>query len=141
MPRPANPAQTNRIMKTLDEKQRKEIADEVFKSYPRVQKVIVAADGQAFIADENDLAAKSHSKHNRYKKELELYTFRRTEPEKEKSDEENPGVKEIMAQIEAAQTKEAAQTILDNEQKREKPNKNVFVFAAKKLETLEKQPS
>ncbi|KAA6347164.1 hypothetical protein EZS27_005333 [termite gut metagenome] len=129
-------------MKTLDEKQRKEIADEVFKSYPRVQKVIVAADGQAFIADENDLAAKSHSKHNRYKKELELYTFRRTEPEKETSEKENPAtVKEIIAQIEAAGTTEAVQAILEKEQNQEKPRKSVTEAATKKLETLEKQPS
>jgi hypothetical protein len=64
-------------MKTFSKEEKKKIADEVFVSYPNSQKVIVAGDGQAFIADESDLPAKNHAKNNRYKKELELTTFLR----------------------------------------------------------------
>jgi hypothetical protein len=131
-------------METVSKEKAAGIAAEIFKSYPRSKKVIVTSDGQAFIADEGDAAAKNHARNNRYKKELELYTFLRAEEkeEREKSGEEDSETqKELIAQIAAAQTKEAVQAILDNENKAEKPRKSVIEAATKKLETFKETNS
>jgi hypothetical protein len=55
----------------------KAVATDIFKHYPKSQKVSVASDGQAFITDEGEGAAKNHAKNNRYGKELDLTPFTR----------------------------------------------------------------
>ena len=53
------------------------IAADIFEKYPKAQKVLVASDGQAFITDEGEGAAKNHAKNNRYGKVLDLILFTR----------------------------------------------------------------
>ena len=129
-------------MKTLSKAECEKIANEVFEGYPRVNKVIVTSDGQAFISDTSDMAAKNHANNNRYKKELALYTFLR--PDKDVStalakgagsDKPTPA-DELLLQIEKAQTTEEVEAILNAEQGIKKPRKSVVDAATKKLETL-----
>jgi hypothetical protein len=50
------------------------VADDIFKRYPKEDKVYVSSDGQAFL---NESHAKNHAKTNRTGKELKLETFLR----------------------------------------------------------------
>lgn len=61
----------------LNQEEQKAVAADIFDRYPKAEKVSVASDGQAFITDEGDLAAKNHARNNRYGKELELTPFTR----------------------------------------------------------------
>lgn len=61
----------------LSQDDQKAVAADIFKRYPKSNKVSVASDGQAFITDESDAAAKNHAKNNRYGKELDLTKFTR----------------------------------------------------------------
>lgn len=120
-------------MRTISKDKGKEIAEGIFKDYPTAQKVIVASDGQAFISDENDMAAKNHSKNNRYKKELELFTFLR----KEESTEQKPEkAEDLIALINSAETEEEVQKILDAENQLKKPRVSVVNAAKAKIETF-----
>jgi len=64
-------------LNVLGKDEQKAIALDIFKNYPKAQKVSVASDGQAFITDEGEGAAKNHAKNNRYQKVLELTPFKR----------------------------------------------------------------
>lgn len=52
----------------------KKVADDVFKRYPKENKVYVTSDGQAFFDESH---AKNHARVNRTGKELELEIFSR----------------------------------------------------------------
>ena len=62
---------------TISKDDQKNIAADIFGRYPKAQEVVVASDGQAFITDEGEGAAKNHAKNNRYQKVLELTPFKR----------------------------------------------------------------
>lgn len=125
-------------MTTISKNEAKEIANKVFERYPKTEKVIVASDGQAFISDLNDMAAKNHSRNNSYKKELELFTFLRESEAGTKSAkvEYAKTVKEVAKDIEAAETVEAVQAILDAENATGAPRAGVVKEVEKKLNTL-----
>lgn len=53
------------------------MAVDVFNRYPKAQKVSVTSDGQAFITDLGENAAKNHATKNRYGKELQVFSFTR----------------------------------------------------------------
>lgn len=71
--------ETNKELKVLSKDEQIAVAKDILKGYPKAQKVIVASDGQAFIADVSDIAAKNHANVNVYGKELKLVVFTRDE--------------------------------------------------------------
>ena len=118
----------------LSKDEQKAIAADIFKGYPKAQKVSVASDGQAFITNEGDNAAKSHCKNNRYGKELELTPFTRDGIEGKKATEEKVQLvkaEELVAQIEAATSIEQVNELLGTDTR-----KTVVAAAKKMIETL-----
>lgn len=98
----------------------KAVAVEVFERYKDVQKVSVASDGQAFIVDNGDAAAKNHAKNNAYGKELSVVTFLRDEVVQEKKQTPKADKKtaaELIAEIEKAETEEAVNTVLGKDKR------------------------
>ena len=119
-------------LKVLSKDEQKEVAKDVLKQYPQAHKVIVASDGQAFIADNGDAAAKNHAKVNRYGKELKLETFTRDDFEiKSEASKERKTADEVIALIEAAETAEAVNELAAGDAR-----KTVIAAAVKKLETF-----
>ena len=116
-------------MKTKEELQA--IAEDIFKRYPDKDKVFVSADGQAFFEEH---AAKNHGLKNRSGKEIEITTFLR---KVDKSDVSQKNVKEVMAEILAATTINAVQTILNTEKEGEN-RKTVTEAAEKRIAELQK---
>jgi hypothetical protein len=116
-------------METLSKEKQQEIALEIFKRYPKAQKVAVTSDGQAFIADNGDSAAKNHAKNNQYKKELEITVFMRDSEGNDKTKRKTAA--ELISEIEAAETEETINEILNGETRT-----TVINAAQKKLETL-----
>jgi len=88
--------ETKAKLNIVSKDDQKAIALDILKRYPKAQKVSVASDGQAFITDDGDAAAKNHSKVNIYGKELELAPFTRdglnapSTPSKEKHSADSP---------------------------------------------------
>ncbi len=121
-------------MKTKSKEQKKAIAADVFGRYPKAQKVAVTSDGMAFITDENEIAVKNHANKNRYGKELTISHFRREEMDSDKSDKPKTA-KELIAEIEAANTVEAVEAILKAENEGEK-RKTVIEAAEKRINEL-----
>ena len=115
-------------LKVLSKDEQIAIAKDILKRYPKAQKVIVASDGQAFIADESDNAAKNHARNNAYGKELKLETFTRDELE---AKVELKKAKEVIALIEAAETVEAVEALVAGDER-----STVKEAAAKRIETL-----
>jgi len=121
--------ETKAELKILNKDEQKEVAKDIFSKYPKANKVIVATDGQGFIVDESDAAAKNHSKVNVYGKELKLEIFMRDDfSEKAGVQKTAP---EVIALIEAAETAEAVNELAAGDAR-----KTVIAAAAKKLETL-----
>lgn len=75
-------------MRKYSKEQIREIAADVFGRYPKAMNVAVTEDGQAFITDESDAAAKNHAREKRYKQPLRIENFRREEVE-EKTEEKS----------------------------------------------------
>jgi hypothetical protein len=124
--------ETKAELKILSKDEQKEVAKDILKRYPKAHKVIVASDGQAFIADESEAAAKNHSKVNSYGKELKLETFTRDDFEaKAEGSKEKKTAEEVILLIEAAETAEAVNELAAGDAR-----KTVIAAAAKKLETL-----
>lgn len=121
--------ETKRELKTLSKDEQISVAKDILKGYPKVQKVIVASDGQAFIADESDAAAKNHAKVNAYGKELKLETFTRDELESNKV--ELKKAKEVIALVEAAETVEVVEALVAGDERA-----TVKDAAVKRIETL-----
>ena len=121
--------ETKRELKTLSKDEQISVAKDILKGYPKVQKVIVASDGQAFIADESDAAAKNHAKVNAYGKELKLETFTRDEFESNKV--ELKKAKEVIALVEAAETVEVVEALVAGDERA-----TVKDAAVKRIETL-----
>lgn len=115
-------------LKVLSKDEQIAVAKDILKGYPKAQKVIVASDGQAFIADESDVAAKNHSKNNAYGKELKLETFTRDELEAKTTVKK---VEELISLIEAAETVEAVEALVVGDTR-----KTVIAAGAKRIETL-----
>jgi len=67
-------------MKTKNEL--KSVAEDIFKRYPKAEKVYVTGDGQAFFEQS---IAKNHAISNRSKKELSVSTFLRAETQIDES--------------------------------------------------------
>lgn len=113
----------------------KTVAVEVFERYKEAQKVSVASDGQAFIVDNGDAAAKNHAKNNAHGKELTLKTFMRDEILVAKKDVKatSPKAADVIAAIEKAETVEAVNALLGDDKR-----KTVEAAAAKRIEELEK---
>jgi len=119
-------------LKVLSKDEQKEVAKDILNRYSDAHKVIVASDGQAFISDQSDAAAKNHSKVNSYGKELKLETFTRDDFEsKAEGSKEKKTADEVIALIEAAETAEAVNELAAGDAR-----KTVIAAAAKKLETL-----
>ena len=119
-------------LKVLSKDEQKEVAKDILKRYPKAYKVIVASDGQAFISDESDAAAKNHSKVNAYGKELKLEAFTRDDFEaKAEGSKEQKKADEVIALIEAAETAEAVNELAAGDTR-----KTVISAVAKKLETF-----
>lgn len=68
-------------MKKYGKEQIREIAADIFSHYPKAMNVAVTEDGQAFITDESDAAARNHAREKRYKQPLRIGYFRREELE------------------------------------------------------------
>lgn len=111
------------------------VAKDVLKLYPKANKLIVASDGQCFIADESDNAAKNHARNNVYGKELNLTTFTRDELEAKQPEAKQPEAqktaKEVIALIEAAVTVEAVELLVAGDER-----KTVKDAAVKRIETI-----
>ena len=114
-------------LKVLSKDEQIAIAKDILKRYQKAQKVIVASDGQAFIADESDNAAKNHARNNAYGKELKLETFTRDELEAKTQKK----VEELLPLIEAAETVEAVEALVAGDTR-----KTVISAAAKRIETI-----
>lgn len=117
-------------LKVLSKDEQKEVAKDIMKRYPKAHKVIVASDGQAFISDESDAAAKNHSKVNSYGKELKLEAFTRDDFEA-KAEKEKKTADDVIALIEAAETAEAVNELAAGDTR-----KTVIAAAKKMIETL-----
>ncbi|MBS2099185.1 hypothetical protein [Carboxylicivirga linearis] len=121
-------------MKTKSKEEKKAIAADIFKRYPKAKKVAVTSDGMAFITDENEIAVKNHAVKNRYGKELSIESFRRDEMGSEKPGKSQTA-KELIAAIEAAGELEAVEAILNTENEGEK-RKTVIEAAEKRINEL-----
>lgn len=126
--------ETKKELKVLSKDEQKEVAKDILNRYPKANKVIVASDGQAFIADESDAAAKNHSKVNSYGKELSLTTFTRDELAEASAKTEETvqkTAKEVIALVEAAKTVDEVNALIEGDVR-------VTVVAAetKMIETL-----
>lgn len=122
-------------METKNKQEKKAIAADIFKRYPKAQKVAVTSDGTAFITDENEIAVKNHSVKNRYKKELSISRFKRDEMEDDKSSKKDKTAKELIAEIEALQEIAEVGKILNAEKEGEK-RKTVLEAAEKRINEL-----
>ena len=124
--------ETKAKLRILSKDEQREVATDILTQYPAAHKVIVASDGQAFIADSGDAAAKNHSKVNAYGKELKLETFTRDDFEaKAEGSKDKKTADEVIALIEVAETAEAVAELAAGDAR-----KTVIAAAAKKLETL-----
>ena len=122
---------TELVLISKDDK--KAVAVDIFGRYPKAQKVSVASDGQAFITDDGDAAAKNHAKNNRYKKELELTPFTRdglTEKEATSAPDKKTAA-ELIKLIEAATTADEVNAIAEGDKRA-----TVVAAVTAKLETL-----
>lgn len=107
-------------MKQIGKDKMKEVAQSVFEQYPDAKKVAVTSDGQAFIADNGDAAAKNHAQNNIHNKELSVVTFLRDEVVQEKKQTPKVDKKtaaELIAEIEKAETEEAVNAILGKDKR------------------------
>ncbi len=105
-------------MKQIGKEKMQEIAKEVFERFPKAKKVAVVSDGQAFIIDDGDAAAKNHANNNIYGKELSLGTFLRDDVMTKESKKHEKTAGELVDEIEKATTIEAVKDILgDSEYK------------------------
>jgi len=111
--------ETKAKLNVVSKDDQKAIAIDILKRYPKAQKVSVASDGQAFITDDGDAAAKNHSKVNIYGKELELSAFTRdglnAPPSASSGNGSGNGLKkadELIAEIKAATTVEQVAELL-----------------------------
>lgn len=120
-------------METLSKTKQEEIANEIFKLYPKAKKVAVTSDGQAFIIDNGDAAAKNHAKNNLYKKELGITTFIRDVETADLDKKQRKAAAELIAEIELAETEEAVNAILNGDTR-----STVIAAAQKRIETLKK---
>ena len=121
-------------LKTLSKDELTAVALDIFKAYPKAQKVVVASDGQAFVTDEGDHAAKNHSKNNAYGKELTLTPFNRDDMKSESSEGDDSGRKlanDVIALIEAAETVDAVNALVEGDTRA-----TVVAAATKRIETL-----
>ena len=121
--------ETKPTLTVLNKDEQKAVAADIFKRYPKANKVAVASDGQAFITDEGDSAAKNHAKNNRYGKELKLEDFTRDE-----LDEKQPvqkTAKEVIALVEAAKTVDEVNALIEGDVRA-----TVVAAAKKVIETL-----
>jgi hypothetical protein len=118
-------------MKVLNKDERKQVAVDIFARYPEAHKVAVAADGEAFIVDESENHARTHAKKNRYGKELELDFFTRDSLESAKT----KTAESLIAAIKAAETIDAVNTIL-SEENAGKKRTSVLTAAEARLKEL-----
>jgi hypothetical protein len=117
-------------------KESKVVAYNIFKRFPKENKVFVTSDGQAFL---NEMHAKNHAIQNRTGKELKIETFLREEANGN-SDGGNTTRKkaaELISEIKALTEMEALQAILDRENAGEK-RKSIIEAAEKKITELSK---
>ena len=116
----------------------KDLAKSVFERYPGVDKVYVTTDGQAFF---DEVYAKNHAN----VRKLEVFTICRSKIDAE-APEQGGGseiieavklktAKELIADIEAAETVEIVRAILEAEDNGSK-RKSVLEAAAKKIDKL-----
>lgn len=117
-------------MKQIGKQKMEEIAKEVFSIYKDVGKIAIASDGQAFIVDNGDAAAKNHAKNNIYGKELTLKTFLREDVITNNSGKIGKAV-DVIAEIEQAETIDAVNLLLDNDKR-----KTVIESATKRIEEI-----
>ncbi len=123
-------------MKQIGKEKMQKVAQEIFEKYPKAKKVTVASDGQAFIIDNGDAAAKNHAKNNIYGKELSLVTFLRDDVMQEKKQTPEAGKKtaaELIAEIEKAKAAEAVNAILGKDKRAA-----VIAAAEKRIQEIEK---
>lgn len=81
-------------MRKYSKEQIREIAADVFGRYPKAMNVAVTEDGQAFITDESDAAARNHAREKRYKQPLRISSFRREDLEEKPKEKNDSGRKE-----------------------------------------------
>lgn len=110
----------------------KERAKVVFENYPKAQKIAATTDGECFIVDESDMHVKNHARKNIYGKELDIKFFTRDEVV---GGESVKTAKELIAAIKGAETVEAVQTIIDEENAGAK-RRSVLEAGEKRIETL-----
>lgn len=123
-------------MKTFNKEELKAVAADVFKRYPKAQKVAVTADGTAFITDESENAVKNHSKKNASGKELSITPFTRDEIEGTAASQSTKA-EDLIAAINAATTVAEVDAILATEIAGKK-RKTVLDAAEVKLTELKK---
>ncbi len=121
-------------MKQIGKEKMQTVAKEVFEHYPKCNKVAVTSDGQAFIVDHGDAAAKNHAQNNIHGKELSVVTFLRDDVMQANADQQNTvGTKavDLIAEIEKADTIEAVQAILGDDTR-----KTVVAAAEARIDAL-----
>ena len=123
--------ETKAQLTVLSKDEQKAIAVDILKRYPKAQKVSVASDGQAFITDEGDSAAKNHAKVNRYDKELSLTPFTRDELDAKAEKAEVKKAADVIALIEAAKTAAEVNALIAGDVRA-----TVVAAAKKMIETL-----
>lgn len=96
-------------MKVLNNEEIKALAVDIFNRYPKANKVAVTSDGQVFITDESDNAAKNHAARNRYGKELHISDFTRGGLESKQVT--SLTAEDLIGQIKEATTVEAVESI------------------------------
>lgn len=125
--------ETKATLKVLSKDDQKAVAIDIFSRYPKANKVAVASDGQAFITDDSEAAAKNHAKSNGYGKELKLETFTRDELALKSSadGDQRKTAKDVIALIEAATTVDEVNAIAEGDERA-----TVVAAAKKMIETL-----
>ena len=121
--------ESKKELKVLSKDEQITVAKDILNRYPKANKVIVASDGQAFISDESDAAAKNHAKVNIYGKELKLETFTRDELEAKPVVQKT--AKEVIALVEAAKTVDEVNALIEGDARA-----TVVAAAKKMIETL-----
>lgn len=107
-------------------------AGDVFRRFPKENKVFVTSDGQAFF---DETHAKNHATNNRRGNVLKIETFLRSEIIVDAVKIEKMSAKDMLAQIAAAESVEAV-TALSEAEKAGENRKSVIEASEKKIADL-----
>lgn len=111
-------------MRKYSKEQIREIAADVFGRYPKAMNVAVTEDGQAFITDESDAAARNHAREKRYKQPLQIENFRREDVEEKPKEKSGSGKeKEDSKKVKKAGKQTAEDTATEQPEPKPEPER------------------